>query len=545
MVNRKIVLSLLISLIVVNLLVIIALPGSATRLLLSDVCYLLLAAVVLLCLWFAARQAVAVSPQLAVCWWLLFASHLLDLVADIIWVYDELVLQINPFPSLADFFYLASYPVFLAAIVYLVEKDRSNMQNVSTWLDAGLVFVSAFLFLWIILLNPLLESAAGEPLLNQFLNIAYPVGDLMLITALLIVIYKRSARTMTLPLVLLSVSMLMKIISDLFFSYQSLAGTYVSGGWIDIGWLVGYGFVGLAAYYQSVLFPAEKDKWPVDLKKDPRWLKTFNTYRNLLPYILAVGALLFAQFGYKNALYTNAVLPLICVWSILIIVFLRQYLSLRENSRLNRKLQSAFMEIQEKAQNEREMNKRLLAEIKQRKELEKQLKHSALHDALTGLPNRTLFMDRLQHALAYSKRNPAYNFSIFFIDLNHFKQVNDNLGHAYGDKALVHFSDRLNKTLRRSDTLARLGGDEFAILVENSSSNESLIQVAERIRECARMTYKLRGKAVNVSASIGLVRDGRNYSSAEEILNDADIAMYRAKDHGNEMMMIFEPHMRE
>ncbi len=543
--NKKIVFLLLVSLIVLNLLIIIALPDSPTRLLLSDVFYLILAAVVLLCLWFAARQAALVSRQLATCWWLLLISHLLDLVADVIWVYSELVLQTDPFPSIADVFYLASYPVFLAAIICLVEKEDSRTHKVNTWLDAGLVFVSTFLFLWITILSPLLKSVAGEPLLDQVLNIAYPVGDLMLISALLIILYKQPVRSMTLPLALLSASMLVEIISDLFFSYQSLAGTYISGGWTDIGWLVGYGFVGFAAYYQSVSLQAEKDELPLEGKKESRWVKIFRTYHNLLPYVWSVAVLLFAQFGYKYALYTNAVLPLICVWSILVIVFLRQYLSLQENRLLNHHLKSALVDVHEKSQHEQVMNTRLLAEIKQRKKLEKQLKHSAMHDPLTGLPNRALFLDRLEHALAYSKRNSSYGFSIFFIDLDHFKLVNDNLGHANGDKALVCFGDRLNKILRSSDTLARMGGDEFAILVENSSSNESLMLVAERIRICARMTFAAGSKVINITASIGLVRDARNYSRAEDILNDADIAMYRAKEHENEMMVIFEPHMRE
>ena len=197
----------LILLTVLNIAVILLLPDSSTRLALSDFLYLLLDLSVVVCLWLAARAARAVSPRLAACWWLLLASHLFDFIADVLWVYFELVLQIDPFPSLADIFYIASYPVFLIGVLLLVEKGGSRTRQVNTWLDAILVFVSTFLFMWVLLLHPLLQSMAGEPILDQTLNMAYPIGDLMLIIALLILIYKRSPETLPIPLMLLAASL--------------------------------------------------------------------------------------------------------------------------------------------------------------------------------------------------------------------------------------------------------------------------------------------------------------------------------------------------
>lgn len=530
----------LILLTVLNLAVILLLPNSFTRLALSDFLYLLLNLCVLICLLLAARAARSVSPLLAACWWLLLASHLLDLIADSLWVYYEVVLHIDPFPSLADLFYIASYPVYLAGILMLVEKGGSRTRQVNTWLDAILVFASSFLFLWVLLLHPLLQSMTAEPSLNQMLNMAYPIGDLLLIIALLVLIYKRSPDTPSTPLLFLAASLLVQIVSDLFFSYQSITDSYISGGWVDIGWVVSYALLGTAAYYQATQKPATIQRPIVD----SFWRKALLSYRDLLPYVIAIAALLFAQISYSSGLYNTRPFLLVNAWIIALLVFTRQYLSLRENNQLNQNLQSALLEVKESAAAEKQLNTRLLMEIRQRKKYQKQLQHSALHDPLTGLPNRTLFLDRLEHALAYARRHSDYFFAVFFIDLDHFKQVNDHFGHACGDEALTLLAQKLQKALRHSDTLARLGGDEFAVLVEDSPTEESLRLVADRILEGACMTFKKNSKTISISASIGLVCNCRGYQNVIEILNDADTAMYRAKVDSNENLVVFEPGMR-
>ena len=534
----------LILLTVLNIAVILLLPDSFTRLALSDFLYLLLNLCVLVCLWLAARASRAVSPLLAACWWLIFVSHLFDLIADVLWVYFELVLQIDPFPSLADVFYIASYPLFLIGVLLLVEKGGSRTRQVNTWLDAILMFASTFLFLWVLLLHPISQSMAGEPLLDQALNMAYPIGDLMLIIALLVLIYKRSPDTLPLPLILMATSLLVEIVADLVFSFQSITDSYISGSWVDIGWVVGYALLGTAAYYQTIQKSTKKQQLALAGKIESFWRKAFLTYRDLLPYLVAIAGLLFVQFSYASGLYTTPPFLLVSAWVISLLVFTRQYLALRENYHLNRRLQTALTDVNASAVAEKQLNSRLLTEIRQRKKYQKQLQHSALHDPLTGLPNRVLFLDRLEHAMAYAKRKSAYSFAVFFIDLDYFKKVNDNFGHTSGDEALAELGLRLKKALRSSDTLARLGGDEFAILVEDSPTDEALRLVAERVQEAARMTFKKNGESLTVSASIGLVRDGRGYRNAIDILNDADAAMYKAKTDKSEYMTIFKPGMR-
>ncbi|MCW3004139.1 MAG: hypothetical protein JWQ20_3437 [Conexibacter sp.] len=166
--------------------------------------------------------------------------------------------------------------------------------------------------------------------------------------------------------------------------------------------------------------------------------------------------------------------------------------------------------------------------------------HQALHDALTGLPNRALFTDRIQHALIQGRRRGT-TCGVIFLDLDRFKTVNDSLGHAAGDELLVSVARRIDESLRGADTAARLGGDEFAVLLEDLSGPEEAVLVAERITDALHAPVVVQGREVFVSASVGIAV-GR--VSAQELLRQADVAMYRAKADGKGRYRVFEDSMQ-
>ena len=182
-------------------------------------------------------------------------------------------------------------------------------------------------------------------------------------------------------------------------------------------------------------------------------------------------------------------------------------------------------------------------DITERKVLENQLAHQAFHDSLTGLANRSLFQDRVEHAVARGVRNPQ-PISILFLDLDNFKTVNDSLGHAAGDQLLVSVAKRLRGCLRMCDTVARLGGDEFAILLEDANDQDNANAVAERITSELKAPFVLEGKQVFVGTSIGIA-NSLGGDSAEELLRNADVAMYLAKSKGKGCWELFQPHMHE
>jgi diguanylate cyclase (GGDEF)-like protein/PAS domain S-box-containing protein len=182
-------------------------------------------------------------------------------------------------------------------------------------------------------------------------------------------------------------------------------------------------------------------------------------------------------------------------------------------------------------------------DITDRKRTEEQLIHDALHDALTGLPNRTLFMERLETALKQSKRNKEYRFALLFIDLDRFKIINDSLGHGIGDRLLVAIARILESCLRGTDSVARLGGDEFTILLEGLVDIADATRIADRIGQKLLAPIDLDGHTVFTSASIGMVIGSPSYERGADLLRDADIAMYRAKEQGKARYTLFDREM--
>jgi PAS domain S-box-containing protein len=198
-------------------------------------------------------------------------------------------------------------------------------------------------------------------------------------------------------------------------------------------------------------------------------------------------------------------------------------------------------------------------DITERKLAEAQLEHTALHDALTDLPNRAMFRERLQRAFERSEKNPAYKYAVLFVDIDGFKVFNDSMGHVIGDQILVQISRRLANCLRYEDTLfrpleggepnqsghevlARLGGDEFTILLSAIQDPTDAMRVAHRIQE-ALGTFSVDGREVFISASIGIALSTTPHARAEELLRDADLAMYRAKTLGKSRCEFFDPEM--
>ncbi|MEM6453571.1 MAG: EAL domain-containing protein, partial [Acidobacteriota bacterium] len=182
-------------------------------------------------------------------------------------------------------------------------------------------------------------------------------------------------------------------------------------------------------------------------------------------------------------------------------------------------------------------------DVTDRKKVEEQLVHEALHDVLTGLPNRALFMDRLHRSLDRRSRSNR-GCAVLFLDLDRFKMINDSLGHGVGDELLIETSQRLRGCLRPTDTLARLGGDEFAILLEDIDDSNHAVRVAERIGQSLRQPFELQGREVYTTTSIGIAVSGTSRAiTAADLLRDADTAMYRAKSRGRAGYAVFDARM--
>ena len=200
--------------------------------------------------------------------------------------------------------------------------------------------------------------------------------------------------------------------------------------------------------------------------------------------------------------------------------------------------------VAERTQDLQAANLNLRMQMAERRKAEQQLYFEAHHDSLTKLPNRAMFSDRLSYAIRHLKRHPNQRFAVLFIDLDRFKMINDTLGHHAGDLFLIEIANRLRSCVRDNDVLARLGGDEFVILLDSLKSDDAE-EVASRIIASIEKPYTIESNTLYSNASIGIALCNQRYKNSDEILRDADAAMYQAKSLGRGRYVFFDESMRE
>ncbi|BAU65074.1 response regulator receiver modulated diguanylate cyclase/phosphodiesterase with PAS/PAC sensor [Stanieria sp. NIES-3757] len=207
---------------------------------------------------------------------------------------------------------------------------------------------------------------------------------------------------------------------------------------------------------------------------------------------------------------------------------------------LNQKLTT---EVQRQTKVLNQTNQKLQEEITKYQQAQEQLKYDALHDHLTGLPNRNLLIDRLGHLIERSQNHPQQKFAVLFLDVDRFKVINDSLGHLLGDQLLIALVNRLQQCQRRGDTIARIGGDEFVILLEELTCINEAIQVSQKIQQKLSLPFKLENHEIFISVSIGITYNSELYTQPIYLLRNADLAMYYAKTKGKARYEIFNPAM--
>lgn len=203
--------------------------------------------------------------------------------------------------------------------------------------------------------------------------------------------------------------------------------------------------------------------------------------------------------------------------------------------------QNLELRVAEKTKEIRQTNMHLQMQIEERKKVEQQLYHDAHHDSLTGLPNRSLFLTQLEKTLQHNQRFPEQQFAVLFIDLDKFKDINDQLGHQAGDQFLIGVAESFSQCIREHDLLARLGGDEFVILLTHLTERQQAEDVAKRIIKLMKKPFCMKGICVQSGASVGITYSKVGYKHTDEIIRDADAAMYYAKNAGRSRFEFFHP----
>jgi diguanylate cyclase (GGDEF)-like protein len=396
---------------------------------------------------------------------------------EMLWTYFDLVLNTDPFPSVADAAYLL-YPVGACAALVLYCGGYSRPGRGRMVLDALIVAGSLFEIFWVLVLRDIYEAGA-ESRFEMGLSLAYPVSDIVVVTVAVLVLGRaRPGSRVTLGV--LTLGNVLNAMSDSVWVYLDANNAYVNGHLVDVGWIFGLLALGSAALLSRRSLHAD-DLKPHVPSRTSSWL----------PY-LPIG--LAGAVCAPTVIRAPGMTPLLASAMVLIsAVLARQFLMVGEN-------------------------RRLLAMVADQ----------ALRDPLTGLANRALFHDRLTHAMQLHERDNQ-SVTVLSLDLDDFKLVNDSLGHPAGDALLRMVGERILGCVRSSDTVARLGGDEYAVLMEGTAEQSRLI--AHRVVQEFTKSFALDGNELIIRPSVGLaiVTAADLTTSADVMLKHADMAMYSAK----------------
>jgi diguanylate cyclase (GGDEF)-like protein len=435
-------------------------------------------------------------PPSALPWVLLAAGIALTSVGDWTWVLLERVYGIEPFPSIADGFYLGGIALTVVAVGWMVrgripDGDRAGV------LDALIVAVGVGLVSWTFFMAPIVaDPAAAIP--EIVFALAYPVLDILLLGVLVRIVLAPGRREPSLTLIM--GALLAMLASDFPYAILALSDGYYTGHIVEAGWLIGSVLWAAAALDPSMRKVAE----PVEVTEI-----RLSAWRLILlaGASLMAPAVLVIQWVTGNPIDVPVIAAGCVVLFLLVIARLGGVVS------------------------------DLRSTLHQRERLEAELERRALHDPLTGLANRHLFADRLDQALAQREEHVA----VLFLDLDDFKTVNDSHGHQAGDELLIAIAGALSRTVRTGDTVARLGGDEFAVLVPSKATEGTARVLADRLLTAVRAPVAVAGRDRSIGASIGISLGVSAGTTGETLMREADIAMYVAKGEGKGGSSVFDP----
>jgi len=434
--------------------------------------------------------------------WFAMAVALVGWAAgQVYWSWSEIVAKAaTPFPSIADVGFLV-FPLAAAVAVLTFQRGtafgRARLRAVS---DGLIVATALFILSWALVLGPVYQTG-GDTRFAFVVALAYPIGDLI-VMALVLLLLSRMVGNRG-PMLILSAGLLAMVISDSGFAYLSTSGNYHTGSIIDVGWVAAFLLCAVAAV---------ADTAGAHRTHEFAGVTRITLFLPIVPFV-GGGLVIASQAWGSNFDHVLIVAGVL----LLGLVATRQTVVLSENSEL-------------------------VETVNQREE---QLRHQAFHDPLTGLANRLLFRDRLEHAASLRPLNDDPELTVLFLDLDDFKLVNDRLGHAAGDKLLVNVAERLRACLRKGDTVARLGGDEFAVLLQDEFEGPD--QLGRRVIDAMEMPFQLGTARAQITASVGvacLPVDGDAAEISDRLLQSADVAMYAAKRTRKGSYVVWEPSLR-
>jgi diguanylate cyclase (GGDEF)-like protein len=422
-------------------------------------------------------------------WWFFAAALLLNFIGDLSWTIIELFLQQDPYPSIADFFYLSAYFLIYLGLFSFPQKKLELAHVIQLLLQVGMITAATGTFLWHFIFAQIVTNK--QPTLNFIVSLAYPLADVILLAMVLFVAFRPDGKRFKTEFNWLLLAFFSSILIDLYFSYLSAYDLESTVSIFDGGWGWFACFVGIAAYQNL-----NKLKTPEILHTN---LAVFHSSMTIsVPFFISFTAIiLLVVTGQQNSLqYQGTGLGVLLVLGF---VMVRLVLMTLDNQNLNRQLLDSAIEREARS---------------------KQLEWNANHDALTGLANRVLLQKELQNNLLENQ------VAVLLIDLDGFKRINDTLGHQIGDYLLCEVAKRL---MALCPLVARTGGDEFVMVCLEKTMAGSLAKAALHSLE---EPFLVSNQQFSISASIGISQSPEDGTNSEILQRHADAAMYVAKNQG-------------
>lgn len=432
-----------------------------------------------------------------------------------------------------DYFWMMQTFFYLLAILRIIVKNIHIYKSIRLVVDILIVMTAATSISWHYIIKPVIQRIENADIWVLTVKLIYPIADLGIVCGI-IGIFLMSQRIFPVrTLVLLGSGMLVQVAADTLYLLQTVAGTYTLGGYLDPLWVLVLQLFGLAGLYDREETHAEK------LEEEKQ--RTAGTWigeisRLVIPY-------LFVMILFYLAIYSAGKADVIVIGSLIciVLIIIRQITILIENQSLLKKMQQMTEELEqvvtERTDQLYKKNIELAATLEQ-------MEYMEYHDSLSGLPNRGLFEDRLANSIARAQRS-GDKVAVLLLDLDRFKNVNDNLGHSFGDKLLIHTAAKLHGQLEQCDTICRLGGDEFAILLEGFAETQHITEIVEGLIYSFNQPLQLEKQELHLTASIGIAVYPYDGMEAETLIQHAETAMYRVKKAGKNHYQFFDPTMAD
>ena len=465
--------------------------GHAHQALIGDLAYVPVNGAAIFCAW-RVSQHKDLGRRTCRTWRLLAVALFLYLLGDLLQLVYEVVLHRRAYPTWADAAYLSFYVVAVIGLMTFPSRRRTRSERLRLLLDTGTVFIGGVTLIWYLILGPAVRGANFD--LQDLVTFAYPVGDMLLLFGVLSLLWRGAPRRSVVPLRIFAGGLLVFIAADVTYNYIIVHSSYIGGDPVDTLWYLAL----------TILFVAAGSQLRADPGGDTTPLPTVPAARpSALPYLAVAGSyLLLILIGLQDVAFNPLGGVLVGAVVLTVLVSVRQFAALRDNGRLA----TRYAEL-------------------------------ASIDGMTGLYNRRHFMELAEGAFAHAQR-VGQSLVALMIDVDHFKEINDDHGHAVGDRVLTDLARACREHVRANDIAGRYGGDEFIIIIPGTTSTRAAQLAASLTGPPARVA-EADGSPVVFTLSVGIA-ESADCRDLPSLLARADLAMYEAKRAGGGCYRIFE-----